>query len=118
MFTVLKRPKDGGWQVGSDFGGSYAPVAEEEVPAEAKKLGAELLRWIEERFQGAKVDYARVDGVVRKDGTFTLMEVELIEPSLFLGLKGVGDLALGALCDAIEGPAPDGANLRPVSSAP
>ncbi|KAL9054819.1 MAG: hypothetical protein Q9162_003942 [Coniocarpon cinnabarinum] len=108
LYTVLKKPRAGGWQVGSAFGATFEALPEEEVPQEAKKLGHDLVRWINERFQGESVDYARVDGIMRNDGTFTLMEVELIEPSLLLSLD-VGKRACDALCDLITGSAVDGA---------
>ena len=73
LYTVLKRPKDGGWQVGSAFGGTFAPVPEKEVPPDARSVAERLIKWIERRFEGDRVEYARVDGVMRKDGTFTLM---------------------------------------------
>ena len=117
-FTVLKRPRLGGFNVGTRYGGSRNAVAEDDVPRDARKLGAELIKWIEEKFTAEAVDYARIDGVVRSDGTFTLMEVELIEPSLFFSLD-VGKKALDALCDLLvpsSSLASD--NLRPTASAP
>ena len=74
--AVLKRPKAGDFRVQNDFGGSASP--ERPSPAlveQARAVVATIPQpWL----------YARVDGVDR-GGVFTLMELELIEPSLFLG---------------------------------
>ena len=71
-YTVLKKPKEGGWQVGRAYGGNYHPVRDEDVPAQAKATAVRLLDWLEHRF-GAAVEYARVDGVIRGDGSYVLM---------------------------------------------
>ncbi len=73
--AVLKRPRDGDFRVQSDFGGTshlHAP------PAELTTQAEEILRLIEEPLL-----YARVDGV-NSNGRFVLIELELIEPQLFL----------------------------------
>ena len=75
--AVLKRPQDGDFRVQSDFGGTshlHTP------PAELITQAEEILRLIE-----APLLYARVDGV-NSDGRFVLIELELIEPQLFLGV--------------------------------
>lgn len=73
--AVLKRPKRGDFRVQSDFGGTTeaaqpAPHLIEQAQRIVNSVAEPLL-------------YARVDGVDR-DGTFMLMELELIEPFLFL----------------------------------
>ena len=74
--AVLKRPKTGDFRVQEELGGSS--VLERPGPAladQARAVTATIPRpWL----------YARVDGV-EIDGVFTLMELELIEPHLFLG---------------------------------
>lgn len=74
--AVLKRPKTGDFRVQEELGGSS--VLESPVPAlveQARAVTATIpTPWL----------YARVDGV-EIDGVFTLMELELIEPMLFLG---------------------------------
>ncbi len=74
--AALKRAAAGEFRVQTDYGGSVEPVV----------VGAELIEQAE-RVVGALAErpvYARVDGVVRGDA-FLLMELELIEPNLFLG---------------------------------
>lgn len=77
--AVLKRPAVGDYRVQSEHGGSTAAsrpdpatlVAAAQALAAVTALGHEV------------PDYARVDGVICA-GRFLLMELELIEPSLFL----------------------------------
>jgi len=74
--AVMKRPTRGDFRVQEDFGGS----SEARVPSPAI---VEAASYALRQVPGAPL-YARVDGVV-VEGAFTLMEMELIEPSLFLG---------------------------------
>jgi glutathione synthase/RimK-type ligase-like ATP-grasp enzyme len=73
--AVLKKPGAGDFRVQVELGGSADPA----VPPPAL---VEQARRVVERIPGPWL-YARVDGVAI-DGTFTLMELELTEPSLFL----------------------------------
>lgn len=74
--AVLKRPKTGDFRVQEELGGSS--ILERPEPAlveQARAVTATIpVPWL----------YARVDGV-EIGGVFTLMELELIEPLLFLG---------------------------------
>src|SRR5205085_11023743 len=73
--AVLKRAKAGDFRVQNVFGGT----SEAREPSPAIVEGAaRMLEAVPPTL------YARVDGVVI-DGVFTLMELELIEPMLFLG---------------------------------
>lgn len=74
--AILKRPASGDFRVQEQFGGKEHPV---EPPADAQKLAISALEALPE---GPL--YARVDMVRGHDGPFRLMELELIEPSLFL----------------------------------
>lgn len=74
--AVRKRPAAGDFRVQEDFGGSTvaAPAPSSLVAAAERALAAVPGPWL----------YARVDGV--RDGAgLLLMELELLEPSLFLG---------------------------------
>jgi glutathione synthase/RimK-type ligase-like ATP-grasp enzyme len=72
--AVLKTPKAGDFRVQHDFGGhersAQAPVPAMQAAEKAVRAAAATL-------------YARVDGVMDGD-EFRLMELELIEPALFL----------------------------------
>ena len=75
--AVLKRPAAGDYRVQWEFGGSAdARTPPRELIMDAERVIAAV--------PGGEPLYARVDGVVR-DGKLILMELELIEPHLFLG---------------------------------
>lgn len=73
--AVLKTPTAGDFRVQHDFGGherlAQAPRFVIEAAEKAIRVAGNTL-------------YARVDGVI-EEGVFRLMELELIEPALFLG---------------------------------
>ncbi len=72
---IVKQAKEGDFRVQPQYGGTIRA----HIPETAHIRQAEKLL---ERF-AKKAFYARVDGVLI-DGIFTLMEVELIEPLLYL----------------------------------
>jgi len=74
--AVLKRPVSGDFRVQEEFGGAFAPAEPPSGLLSAARAALEAA--------GQTTLYARVDGVVR-GGRFELMELELVEPSLFLG---------------------------------
>ena len=78
--AVLKRPAAGDYRVQSQFGGSVEAL---DPPALLLDAGRRVLDAAVAAGYGP-LDYARVDGVV-VDGRLLLMELELIEPYLFLG---------------------------------
>ncbi|SRR6266446_1836519 len=87
---VLKRPAPGDYRVQWEFGGTAeATVAPGRLVADAEAVMAAV--------SGNPV-YARVDGVER-EGRLVLMELELIEPHLFLGWDAS---AAGRLARAIR----------------
>lgn len=75
--AALKRPAEGDFRVQAEHGGYEVRFEPDE----------ETIRQAAGVLDGAEVDtlYARVDGFM-KGGTFHLMELELIEPDLFLEL--------------------------------
>jgi glutathione synthase/RimK-type ligase-like ATP-grasp enzyme len=74
--AVLKKAKVGDFRVQNDFGGTF-------VAADPPSLVLQTARKIVASLDATL--YTRVDGVV-ENGRFFLMELELIEPALFLGL--------------------------------
>jgi hypothetical protein len=76
MFShaTLKTPASGDFRVQNDFGGSDRLA---DPPAHVLQSATRILQAVEPTL------YARVDGVV-EDNQFHLMELELIEPMLFL----------------------------------
>jgi glutathione synthase/RimK-type ligase-like ATP-grasp enzyme len=77
--AVLKRPTEGDYRVQEQHGGSMAQATPDESIVQA---GSRILTAVAALDHQAPI-YARVDGVVVK-GQFLMMELELIEPSLFL----------------------------------
>ncbi|MGH7598615.1 MAG: ATP-grasp domain-containing protein [bacterium] len=73
--AVLKRPRDGDFRVQSDFGGTSHRL--EPSPALIQQAAA-ILNFIDQPLL-----YARVDGF-DLGGKFVLLELELLEPALFL----------------------------------
>lgn len=76
--AVVKRAKTGDFRVQSNHGGT---VVKADAP---KNICAQALKILQ--FLPRMPCYARVDGVVR-DGAFLLMELELLEPELFLEIE-------------------------------
>jgi glutathione synthase/RimK-type ligase-like ATP-grasp enzyme len=72
--AVIKRPKAGDFRVQNDFGGTAQPA---DPPSHVLAAATQAVESVDATL------YARVDGVV-DEGPFRLMELELIEPALFL----------------------------------
>ena len=77
--AVLKRPSEGDYRVQEQHGGSMAQAIPDESIVQA---GSRILAAVAALGHQAPI-YARVDGVV-VNGQFLMMELEVIEPSLFL----------------------------------
>jgi glutathione synthase/RimK-type ligase-like ATP-grasp enzyme len=75
--AVVKRPKSGDFRVQPHLGGVTMPCAA--PPAGAVRLAQEALA-----AAPAEAVYARVDIVPDDEGVLRIMELELIEPALFL----------------------------------
>ncbi|MEZ6014930.1 MAG: hypothetical protein R3F49_07450 [Planctomycetota bacterium] len=100
--TILKRPRPGDFRVQAEHGGT---VAAREPSARLRADAARVLRHVERLQQGAgagssapgagakPLAYARVDGFEAADGGLVLVELELIEPELFLRFGGAEALA-------------------------
>jgi glutathione synthase/RimK-type ligase-like ATP-grasp enzyme len=81
--AVLKRPAPGDFRVQEEHGGSSSfALAESGVVADAARALATAARLAD--VAPEQIAYARVDGY-RDAGGLVLMELELLEPSLFLG---------------------------------
>ena len=83
--AAIKRPRAGSFLVQNVHGGTYAPASPSlEVIEDAGRVLAAAARCAGVGI--ADFAYARVDGVVRRDGAgerLVLMELECLEPSLF-----------------------------------
>jgi glutathione synthase/RimK-type ligase-like ATP-grasp enzyme len=74
--TVIKRPKSGDFRVQPHLGGVTLPS---KAPAGAETLARQALA-----AAPAKASYARVDIIPDDTGVLRIMELELIEPALYL----------------------------------
>jgi glutathione synthase/RimK-type ligase-like ATP-grasp enzyme len=91
--AVLKRPTGGDFRVQEEFGGMVQPV---EAPPDIVAAATRALE-----AAGHETLYARVDGVVR-NGRLELMELELVEPSLFLETSpGAAERFAAAVAEAL-----------------
>jgi len=80
--TMLKTPAHGEFRCQAEFGGGITELAPSQVPAKAIEVAEKIMRYLNENVGMAT--YCRVDGVIGTDGEFVLMEVEGIEPHLWL----------------------------------
>jgi hypothetical protein len=92
--SVLKRPRADDFRVQREHGGTALPA---DAPAHVV-AGAQTALRAAEVLHGASL-YARVDGCV-VNGTFMLMELELIEPDLFLRAHADAPLLLANALDS------------------
>ena len=91
--TVLKVPQVGEFRINGEFGGRAREVPRRDVPQVAINVGYDVMMFLHGKIKdldlaasdGSKkaLVYARIDGVVR-EGRFVLMEVEVIEPHMWL----------------------------------
>ena len=84
--AVRKVPREGDFRVQDSYGAEWKP---ERPAAEAEEVGARVFALLAGRGSGgAEPLYGRVDLVRRLDGELCVIEVELIEPNLYLGVAG------------------------------
>jgi glutathione synthase/RimK-type ligase-like ATP-grasp enzyme len=74
--AIVKRPKAGDFRVQPHLGGTEVPCA---APLGALELARSALAAVP-----AEATYARVDMVADEEGALRIMELELIEPALWL----------------------------------
>jgi glutathione synthase/RimK-type ligase-like ATP-grasp enzyme len=81
--TMIKVPITGEFRCQAEFGGDEREIEPAEVPEQAKQCATKVMHLLNEKV-GA-VTYCRIDGVIRQEtGKFVLMEIEAIEPDLWL----------------------------------
>lgn len=79
--AISKHPAKGDFRVQEQFGGIEQRIAPSD---QALELAATVFAAIDRLLQPAALTYARVDMVRDEEGVFRLMELEAIEPGLFL----------------------------------
>lgn len=99
--TVLKVPQQGEFRINGEFGGRAREVPRSNVPRTAVEVAKNVLVYLNHQFEDLDTTaskalcYARIDGVMHGE-EFVLMEVEVIEPHLWLE-KRHGVLAIEEL---------------------
>lgn len=88
--TIIKKPKAGDFRVQQVYGGTIEPVSPE--PKDIEVAAGFVSRFAKDTL------YARVDGLMVQ-GRFMLMELELVEPFLYLSY---GEGAVERYCKAIK----------------
>jgi glutathione synthase/RimK-type ligase-like ATP-grasp enzyme len=81
-FAIHKVPLKGEFRCQPELGGSTTKVSLNSAPKTAMNVAEEVVRYI--GMNVGQLTYCRVDGVLRDSGEFVLMEVETIEPDLYL----------------------------------
>ena len=104
--TILKTPQAGEYRCQGEYGGSTEEIAAVDVPRCAGDAAQQIWKFLESKVKklesetktgtGRGLVYARIDGII-KDDAFILMEIEAIEPHLWLEAK-TGGGALEQLC--------------------
>jgi glutathione synthase/RimK-type ligase-like ATP-grasp enzyme len=101
--AVLKTPASGDYRVQREFGGVNTHVSADVATVQAAHRSLSAV----ESLGFDPPVYARIDGV-RRDGRFLVMEVELIEPFLFLdGANGASDRFADAVLRRLRAAHPD-----------
>jgi glutathione synthase/RimK-type ligase-like ATP-grasp enzyme len=96
--AVLKRPAPDGFFVQSEHGGSTTPIAASPEIVTQAKAALDAAKTI----TGMMPVYARVDGFL-DEGAFVLMELECIEPELFLlSAEGAGERFASVILDLLS----------------
>ncbi|KAJ5117921.1 organic solute transporter Ostalpha-domain-containing protein [Penicillium atrosanguineum] len=90
--VVLKSPCSGEFRCQPQFGGELSRKPIEEIQKTTLSVVNSIFDMLKDRFGSAttgKMGYMRVDGLVTKDRPFILMEIEAIEPCLYLKMGGL-----------------------------
>ena len=103
--TIVKTPQVGEYRCQGEYGGSTEEIAPMDVPRCAVDAAQQIWKFLETKVQkpengtksltGRGLVYARIDGILKGD-SFILMEIEAIEPHLWLE-AGTGTEALEQL---------------------
>ncbi|GAD99013.1 hypothetical protein AOR_1_1788174 [Paecilomyces variotii No. 5] len=93
--VVLKAPKSGEFRCQPSFGGRISRKPVEEIEERTLSAVNSVFDFLKTRFgkgPTGELGYVRIDGLVTDDRAFVLMEIEAIEPSLYLEMAGLEDM--------------------------
>jgi len=105
--TMIKTPAESEFRCQAEFGGGIDELGMDKVPKQAKETAKDIMKFLASK--GGALTYCRIDGVIRDSGEFVLMEVEAIEPHLWLETSndpGIRDALYTALLSPGSGPSP------------
>ncbi|KAJ5360332.1 hypothetical protein N7517_009523 [Penicillium concentricum] len=93
--VFLKVPKSGEFRCQPQFGGMISPktidAIEERTLSMVNAIFDTLRMWFGKGSTG-EMGYVRIDGLVTDESAFILMEIEAIEPCLYLEMEGLQDM--------------------------
>lgn len=93
--VVLKAPKSGEFRCQDEFGGRHSRIdiaeLEERTLSMVNSIFDTLWTWFGNGSTGV-MGYVRIDGLVTNERAFVLMEIEAIEPHLYLEMAGLQDM--------------------------
>ena len=114
--AISKHPAKGDFRVQEQFGGVEQSI---DAPSDAKALAEAALSAAQSLNDNCQITYARVDMVRDSEGSFRIMELELIEPSLFLGFAADdGAMFAGAVQSAVMPPQSAGTDFNSPHTSP
>lgn len=93
--VVLKAPKSGEFRCQPSFGGRISRKSVEEIEERTLSAVNSIFDFLMARFgkgSTGELGYLRIDGLVTDDRAFVLMEIEAIEPCLYLEMAGLEDM--------------------------
>lgn len=93
--VVLKAPKSGEFRCQPEFGGRGSRKDVAEIEERTLSVVNSIFDNLRARFgdgSTGQMGYVRIDGLVTDDRAFVLMEVEAIEPHLYLEMEGLQDM--------------------------
>lgn len=89
--VMIKTPRKGDFRVQDDYGGSARPGEMSDIAPETIRIVRAIYETLQRQFEvgpADKIGYVRIDGLITCGRPFVLMEIEAIEPHLWLEHTG------------------------------
>jgi glutathione synthase/RimK-type ligase-like ATP-grasp enzyme len=93
--VMIKTPRKGDFRVQDDYGGSARLAKMCDIAPQTLQVVHAIHAALQRRFEVEpcdKIGYARIDGLITCGRPFVLMEIEAIEPHLWLESTGKGEM--------------------------
>ena len=94
--TVLKAPKENEFRCQPEFGGEESLVDMSTIEERTLSIVYAIFNALKARFgtgSTGKMGYVRIDGLVTNESAFRMMEIEAVEPHIYLEMDGLEDMA-------------------------